>query len=57
MDKDLAYIIIGLLIFIIILLFKLSSQLVQSFKLINHQSVHGSDVLYPQIDDLKDEIK
>ena len=57
MDKDLAYIIIGLLIIIMILLFKLSSQLVQSFKLINHQSVHGSDVLYPQIDELKDEIK
>ena len=57
MDKDLAYIIIGLLIIIIILLFKLSSQLYQSYKLINHQSVHGSDVLYAQIDKLKDEVK
>ena len=57
MDKDLAYIIIGLLIIIIILLFKFSSQLYQSYKLINHQSVHGSDVLYAQIDKLKDEVK
>ena len=57
MDKDLAYIIIGLLIIIIILLFKFSSQLYQSYKLINHQSVHGSDVLYSQIDELKDEVK
>ena len=50
MNKDLAYIIIGLLIIIIILLFKLSSQIYQSYKLINNQSVHGSDVLYAQID-------
>mgnify|MGYP006098645233 FL=1 len=57
MDKDLAYIIIGLLIIIIILLFKFSSQLYQSYKLINHQSIHGSDVLYSQIDELKDEFK
>ena len=57
MDKDLAYIIIGLLIIIIILLFKLSSQIYQSYKLINNQSVHGSDVLYAQIDELKDEVK
>ena len=57
MDKDLSYIIIGLLIIIIILLFKFSSQIYQSYKLINNQSVHGSDVLYAQIDELKDEVK
>ncbi|MDA7703968.1 hypothetical protein N8784_05270 [Candidatus Pelagibacter sp.] len=57
MDKDLAYIIIGLLIIIIILLFKLSSQTYQSYMLINNQSVHGSDILYAQIDELKDEVK
>ena len=57
MDKDSAYIIIGLLIIIIILLFKFSSQIYQSYKLINNQSVHGSDVLYAQIDELKDEVK